>query len=61
MKTARLIPATVAVICPDCGGDIPEPHFGTLVWEIIQIATGEVVCPDCGTRSKLKLPKTLKT
>jgi RNase P subunit RPR2 len=59
MKRAKIVVSTVAVLCPDCGEDIPETTYGSLVWEASQISDTIVTCA-CGSQVRVVLPKALQ-
>lgn len=51
---------TVAIGCPKCDEDIPEPKTGSFFWSIIEEIPADVTCPHCNRTLKVKLPKDTK-
>jgi len=49
MKSAKIAITSVAVICPHCDLDQPEPDHGSLRWEPHQLTqfAGTRQCIDC--------------
>lgn len=55
MKTAKKVPTSYELSCPECGATLPAPG-GSLFWDVNEIHTGQpVTCPEC--KAQVRLPK----
>jgi len=59
MPRAQVFATTLAVVCPDCGIDQPEPDHGSLRWEPQQLPETPTKreCVGCSRTLTIQRPK----
>lgn len=60
-RSAILVTVSVAVVCPHCGADQPDPASGSLFWTPDQLKGAALrQCVACDAPIRLRFTKTAK-